>query len=1116
MSPDATKTSLGTGRILPDGTVLAERYRILRLLGVGGMGMVYLAHDEELGIDVAVKVLRPGGAATEMRLERFRSELVLARQISHRNVVRIHDIGQSGDLYFITMDYVDGESLKHVLEVDGALDAARATAIAADLADALAEAHRSEVVHRDIKPGNVLLGDDRAYLTDFGIARSLHADGLTRTGEVIGTLDYLSPEQARGGDIDGRADIYALGLLLFEMLTGKRPFTGETADEVLAQRTLASPRELTARHSSVPAQLRRVITRCLAVDPADRYQDAADLARDLRAGTASWNLRKPLRRAAAAAAVIGAIAVLWALWPLVKPDAVDVAEARPIAVLPFEVAVNSADLGSVSQGLAELLSENLSSFGGVQVVASQRVAATLRDLRLSPDDLTDSDFELLADLLDADYVVSGQVQQIDDVFLVEARLRRSVSGDIVHRASYNVDTASDVFAAMVPVSAELLSNLDVPVATDTAVLSGIDADAFASFSAGVAQLSRGNAVEAVQPLRAAVEKAPQFALAWDRLAQALALLGRDREALDAAESAVQALGGGGGRSGALVRAHKEALAGSPDRAIAVLETLLAESPDDGDARFMLAEVYGDAGRLQDAESALLEVVESSPDHPQAWYLLGKFAILRGESRRAIDDYLVKALVIQNRLGNDPGKADALNAMGIAHDEVGDSAAAADYYEQALELRRRIGDDRGVAAVLANLARISLRQGEFDRARDELRSARDTLADIGDRWTVANLENELGYLEEQRGRFVAALDHYREALRIRDGLGDQRALAESYNNIGYTYYLLGQYDNAAVFVDRSLETYRETDNSEGVMFASQIRGILETARGRYDDALKALLEALRISREIDAAHAEAVTEGYIGNARFLQGKYAAARSSFDGALEKLGSIGDDRTLAGFMLHDAELSLATGMTEAAGERVAKARELLADVDSASSKALLLRVEGELLAAQGLREQAVQRFDAALEAAEASGEQAAILDARLNAASLLTADARAAALREVRTASQRLGHGYLAFESAVVLAESYLDSGDADRAEQVLRDRPYGEHGDAGYHGDYRYFTLLAETYAAQDRRDAADDAWRRAAECVERALAAQDAPQQQSFSQLDAVRRVLERENKNSDS
>ena len=221
--------SVDSFQVLARGALVAGRYRVVRLLGVGGMGMVYQVHDEQLDLPAALKVLRPERAGSEEMRERFRRELILARQVSHKNVVRIHDLGHDGELMFLTMDFVAGRSLKELLAEEGPLPAERAVAIAGQLAGALEAAHREGVVHRDLKPANVLLGeDDRVYVTDFGIARSLSATGLTASGSVMGTPAYMPPEQALGkiDSMDERADVFGLGAILCEILTGNPPYVG--------------------------------------------------------------------------------------------------------------------------------------------------------------------------------------------------------------------------------------------------------------------------------------------------------------------------------------------------------------------------------------------------------------------------------------------------------------------------------------------------------------------------------------------------------------------------------------------------------------------------------------------------------------------------------------------------------------------------------------------------------------------------------------------------------------------------------------------------------------------------------------------------------------------------
>ena len=226
-----TDTSVDLVCRLKPGALVAGRYRIDSQVGRGGMGVVYKARDQELDQDVALKVLRPDMGTDPDWVARFRRELVLAREITHKNVVRIHDIGESDGLRFLTMRLVEGRSLLDLLQ-DGPLEVERALRIFRQVAEALQQAHEAGIVHRDLKPANILLShDETAFITDFGVARSLSGDRVTRAGEIVGTLAYLAPEQIAGGETDARSDIYALGLLLFEMLTGELPFASASRAE---------------------------------------------------------------------------------------------------------------------------------------------------------------------------------------------------------------------------------------------------------------------------------------------------------------------------------------------------------------------------------------------------------------------------------------------------------------------------------------------------------------------------------------------------------------------------------------------------------------------------------------------------------------------------------------------------------------------------------------------------------------------------------------------------------------------------------------------------------------------------------------------------------------------
>jgi serine/threonine-protein kinase len=257
------------------------RYRILRRLGVGGMANVYLAEDGELGRRVAIKILNDRYASDDLFVERFRREAKSAAALSHPNIVSIYDRGEAEGTYYIAMEVIEGRSLKELIRANGRLRPAQAVAYARQILAALRFAHRNGIIHRDIKPHNILVGpEERLKVTDFGIARA-GASQMTEAGSIMGTAQYLSPEQARGADVSAGSDLYSVGVVLYEMLTGEVPFTGDTAVEIAMKHVNETPRPPSARAPGIPADLDRVVLRCLAKSPADRYQTSEELDSDL-------------------------------------------------------------------------------------------------------------------------------------------------------------------------------------------------------------------------------------------------------------------------------------------------------------------------------------------------------------------------------------------------------------------------------------------------------------------------------------------------------------------------------------------------------------------------------------------------------------------------------------------------------------------------------------------------------------------------------------------------------------------------------------------------------------------------------------------------------------------
>jgi len=273
-----TRTLVTPSKHLEAGSIFARRYLILEELGKGGMGSVYKAFDKEVEEKIALKTIKSEIAADENVIQRFRNELKIARKISHKNVCRMFDLGREDDTYYIAMEYVSGEDLKSSVRRMGPLSTGKVLGFATEICEGLAEAHRLGIVHRDLKPQNIMIDRDGiARIMDFGIARSRDLKGMTENGSTIGTPEYMSPEQVEGEDIDSRSDIYSMGVILYEMVTGRTPFEGKTPMSVAMKHVTEKPKEPKGLNVQISDDLSRVIMKCMEKDKVRRYQSALDL-----------------------------------------------------------------------------------------------------------------------------------------------------------------------------------------------------------------------------------------------------------------------------------------------------------------------------------------------------------------------------------------------------------------------------------------------------------------------------------------------------------------------------------------------------------------------------------------------------------------------------------------------------------------------------------------------------------------------------------------------------------------------------------------------------------------------------------------------------------------------
>ncbi len=367
--PLPTETIEAPKEELTTGSTFAGRYQIIEELGIGGMGKVYKVLDKEVKAKIALKLIKPEIASDKKTIERFRNELKTARDISHKNICRMYDLNKEEGSYYITMEYVSGEDLKSFIHRSGRLTVTKAIDITNQICEGLTEAHRLGVVHRDLKPSNIMIDKDgNARIMDFGIARSLESKGITGAGVMIGTPEYMSPEQVEGKEIDQRTDIYSLGVVLYEMVTGRVPFEGDTALTIAVKHKTEAPQDPREFNTQLSDDLSRVILKCLEKDKNKRYQSAGKLLSQLN------NLEK-------------GISTTGRIFPEQKPTAETTSEIRwenSIAVLPFVDLSSQRDQEYFCDGMTDEIILKLSKLTDLKVISRtsvMRYKNTEKDIR---------------------------------------------------------------------------------------------------------------------------------------------------------------------------------------------------------------------------------------------------------------------------------------------------------------------------------------------------------------------------------------------------------------------------------------------------------------------------------------------------------------------------------------------------------------------------------------------------------------------------------------------------------------------------------------------------------------------------------------------------------------
>jgi len=696
---------------LTTGSTFAGRYQIIEELGKGGMGKVYKAQDTDLKEKVAIKLLKPEIAADKKTIERFRNELKFARKIRHKNVCQMYDLNKEEGSHYITMEYVDGKDLKGMIRMMGQLSSGKTIFIAKQVCDGLAEAHKLGVVHRDLKPQNVMVDEEgNSRIMDFGIARSLKAKGITAAGVMIGTPEYMSPEQVEGKDVDQRSDIYSLGVILYEMVTGRVPFEGDTPFTIGMKHKGEEPKDPKELNTQLPEDLNLVILRCLEKDKEKRYQSAGEVRAELtkiekgiptteievpkrkpitsREITVTFGLKKLFIPALIVVALIIAAVLIWQLLP--KREAAPIPSYKPsIAVISFENQTGDRAYDHLRKVIPNLLITNLEQSGYFNVATWERLYDLLKQIGKEDVEVIDRDlgFELCRmDGMDA--IVLGSFAKAGDMFATDVKVLDVETKNLLKSASSKGEGEGSIIKTQIDELSKEISRgvgiSEIKIKTSKMQIADVTTtsmEAYNLFIKGRENLEKIYLDEARQFLEKTIELDPSFAMAYLHLHRAYNRLGNAKARDEAIEKAKAFSHQATEKERLFIEAYYAfRVEGNSENAIRTLEQMLKKYPKEKEAHEALGYIYYWSKNLaNESIEELNRAVALDPNYGSAFNQMAYIYMDMEDYEKALESCEKYASV-------SPGDANPFDTWGEIYLRMGRLDEAIEKYKKALEVK----------------------------------------------------------------------------------------------------------------------------------------------------------------------------------------------------------------------------------------------------------------------------------------------------------------------------------------------------------------------------------------------------------------------------------------------
>jgi len=875
----ATDVPLGTGAgasqahlsesALRVGGVLGSRYEILQQLGEGGMGTVYKVYDRELERVVALKVIRPELAQTVEVLSRFKQELIIARQVTHRNVSRIYDLAEADGVKFITMEFVEGRSLSTLLEEKGKLAPKQAAGVIVQVCRALEAAHAEGVIHRDLKPQNIMLdAHDRVVVMDFGIARSIAIGSMTQTGVVLGTPAYMSPEQAKGEELDARSDLFSLGIIFYELLTGGPPYKAETALEALYKRATEHARPPVEVAPQIPKPLSDIAVRCLEIDKDKRYASATEILLDLQAWSGSpLGTRVIIRGKRSRWEKIGwiglaALAVLAAGVFLFRDKLFSPQPAthREVSVLVADFSNETAD-SVFNETLEPAFIIGLE--GAPFIRSFSRGTARKLAAQLSPSakSLDEPVARLVATREGIDVIVVGSIAKDGTQYAISVKAIDGITGKDIVSKSAKADK-KDVLASIGRLSADVRSSLGdtTPESVKLAAQETFTAEtleAAHSYAAAQDLQQKGKWDEALKEYQHAIYLDPDFGRAFAGLAVMEANLGRHQEAERNYKLAMAHIDRMTEREKYRTRGGYYLLIMDAQRAIEEFTSLSQQFPADAVADSNLAYAYFLNRNMGKAQEIERRDADRNPTSAPKRGNLALYALYAGDFSNAAQE--ARATLKLN-----PSYEAAVRALALALLGQGQNQPAAETYKTLGAISAR-----GASMADTGLADLALYEGRTADAVRILEKAIASDLSANDKASAAGKQAMLAEAELAVGQKDSAVASAEKAIATDQGDGIEFIAATVYIEGGKTALAKG----IAAKLSKSFQP-------EPQIYAKLIEGELLLHQGDFQGAIRTFEEAQKLSDTW-------LGRFYLGRASLEAGAFAQASTAFEACQQRRG-------------------------------------------------------------------------------------------------------------------------------------------------------------------------------------------------------------------------------------